>query len=82
MALISDFVILRCTRHGGRRNSTELDRAYGVSTAVRRNAARTGFVLRSLPALLDEISGRFSSSLPPPSFARGRFATLFFPVGA
>jgi hypothetical protein len=82
MALISDFVIPRCTRHGGRCNSTELDRANGVSASGRGIWARQVFVLRSLPAWLDEISGRFSSSLPPPSFARGRFATLFFPVGA
>ncbi len=82
MALIPDFVIPRCTRHGSRCNSTELDRAIGVSAFGRRYSAHPGFVLRSLPARLDEISGRFSSSLPPPSFARGRFATLFFPVGA
>jgi hypothetical protein len=35
------------------------------------------FQLRSLPLRLAAISGRFSSSLLPPSFARGRFATFF-----
>jgi len=53
-----------------------------VSVTGRGNVAFHGFELRSLPAWLDEISGRFSSSLPPPSFARGRFATLFMTAGA
>ena len=33
---------------------------------------------RSLPLRLAAILGRLFSSLLPPSFARGRFATLFF----
>lgn len=82
MALIPDLVISRCSPHEAGCNSTELDRASRVSSAGQRNARPDSFQLRSLPAWLDEISGRFSSSLPPPSFARGRFATIFFPVGA
>jgi hypothetical protein len=57
----------------------ELGRGDRVSIVGRRNVAPGSFELRSLPAWLDEISGRFSSSLPPPSFARGRFATFFMP---
>ncbi len=34
------------------------------------------FLLRSHPFIRVEIPGRFSSSLLPPSFVRGRFATL------
>jgi hypothetical protein len=37
---------------------------------------------RSLPLRLVAISGRFISSLLPPSFARRRFATSFFPAVA
>jgi hypothetical protein len=82
MALIPDLVIPRCKRPAPTCNPTELDRANRVSRHGQRSARPNGFQLRSLPAWLDEISGRFSSSLPPPSFARGRFATIFFPVGA
>lgn len=38
--------------------------------------------LRSLPACRAAISERFFSSSLPPSFARGRFATLFFAAAA
>jgi hypothetical protein len=82
MALIPDLVISRCSRSTSACNSTELDRASRVSRFGQRKSGPDSFQLRSLPAWLDEISGRFSSSLPPPSFARGRFATIFFPVGA
>lgn len=37
-----------------------------------------GFSLRSLPAWLDAIPKRFSSSSLPPSFALGRFAAFSF----
>lgn len=60
----------------------ELGRVERVLEIERRFGAFIWFVLRSLPAWLDEISGRFSSSLPPPSFARGRFATIFLSAGA
>ena len=40
------------------------------------------FSLRSLPLTLAAIPGRIFSSLLPPSFARGRSATYFFPAGA
>jgi hypothetical protein len=59
----------------------------GPPTGVERYGVRINspvfhdFELRSLPACLDEILGRFSSSLPPPSFARGRFATIFSSTG-
>jgi hypothetical protein len=60
----------------------ELGGSDRVSIIGRQGTAFHSFELRSLPAWLDEISGRFSSSLPPPSFARGRFATLFMTAGA
>jgi hypothetical protein len=40
------------------------------------------FLLRSLPRKLVEIPGRFSSSLPPPSFVRGRSAAFFMTADA
>ncbi|WKB50938.1 hypothetical protein [Eleftheria terrae] len=40
----------------------------------------TVFPLRSLPAWLDEIPERFSSSSLPPSFAPGRFAAFSSPA--
>ena len=82
MALTPDLVISRCDPREAACNSTELDGVSRVSRPGQRNARPDRFQLRSLPAWLDEISGRFSSSLPPPSFARGRFATIFFPMGA
>ena len=50
------------------------------SLSVLRAAVRSDerFLLRSLCVHRAEILGRLSSSLLPPSFARGRFATLFF----
>ena len=53
-----------------------------TSGSRRKPSASHGFELRSLPVRLDAIPGRFSSSLPPPSFARGRFATIFSSTGA
>lgn len=45
-------------------------------------AGHASFLLRSLLLRQVEIPGRFSSSLPPPSFARGRSAAIFPPAGA
>ena len=53
-------------------------------TAGRDDAANR-FSSRSRPAQPAEIPGRFSSSLLPPSFSRGRSATFLFaapPTGA
>ena len=74
--------------------SRELGNTVGLQQARLRNArtltsrlgpicsARAGadpqFSLRSLPLKVVEIPGRLSSSLLPPLFAWGRFATLFF----
>jgi hypothetical protein len=82
MALTTDSVILRCSLPRPDGNSMELRRASRISPHGQRMTRPNSFQLRSLPAWLVEISGRFSSSLPPPSFARGRFATIFFPAGA
>ena len=51
----------------------------GRAPLKRRN---NNFSLRSLPLRRAEIHERLSSSLLPPSFAGGRFATLLFPAGA
>ena len=72
----------RLSRHVAQRDSRELGGGDRVSISGRRQVAFHSFELRSLPAWLDEIFGRFSSSLPPPSFARGRFATFFMTAGA
>ena len=80
------------TRSGGFRWPTELRRPGGVrevrragTTALTPGKApewagkgtTNRFSSRSRPALPAEIPGGFSSSLLPPSFLRGRFATLF-----
>jgi len=45
-------------------------------------AGANPFLLRSLPNKSAEIPGRFSSSLPPPSFVRGRSAAIFMTTDA
>lgn len=56
----------------------ELRRTIPFEVACPADGVRTTlFLLRSLPRKLVEIPGRFSSSLPPPSFVRGRSAAIF-----
>jgi hypothetical protein len=53
----------------------------GAELAGRRRVETSAFQplsSRSLPLRLAAILGRLFSSLLPPSFARGRFATFFF----
>jgi hypothetical protein len=54
----------------------ELGARIAVEPGVGDSSAHS-FTLRSLSPSRAEIPGRFSSSLLPPSFVRGRSATIF-----
>ena len=64
------------SRELGARALLKMGSAVQLKMRLSRHADR--FTLRSLPLNRAEILGRLSSSLLPPSFVRGRFATLLF----